>query len=338
MKRMTVLGALNRGLHKLMTDHEEVLFLGEDILDPYGGAFKVARGLSDAFPDRVRTTPISEAGFTGVGIGLALKGFRPIIEIMFGDFSTLVVDQLINHATKMTWMYDQHLDLPLVVRTPMGGRRGYGPTHSQSLERLFLGVPGLTTLAISPITDPGDLLAQAVLGREPVFFVEHKLLYAEPLADVDTLNKQGWIFAEQVGEGMYPTSRLRHSHPPHITLVVTGGMVPLALEAAAFLHDQEELDLEILVPHCLSPLDVAPIIQSVRHTRRLVVVEEGQQRWGWGSEVVAAAAAVALDAPPQRVGAKPFPIPAARTMEDQVLPGVRDIVEAVIATVDDSFH
>ncbi len=139
----TVLASLNSALRQALTQDERVLLLGEDILDPYGGAFKVTRGLSEAFPERVLTTPISEAGFTGVATGMALRGLRPVVEIMFGDFVTLIADQLINHAAKFRWMYNDQVSVPLVVRTPMGGRRGYGPTHSQTLEKLFLGVPGL---------------------------------------------------------------------------------------------------------------------------------------------------------------------------------------------------
>ncbi|MEW6094710.1 MAG: alpha-ketoacid dehydrogenase subunit beta, partial [Chloroflexota bacterium] len=139
----TVLDSLNSALHHATDTDPRVYILGEDILDPYGGAFKVTRGLSTKFPDRVLTTPISEAGIVGVSSGMALRGLRPVAEIMFGDFVTLAADQLVNHASKFRWMYNDNVRVPMVVRAPMGGRRGYGPTHSQSLEKLFLGVPGL---------------------------------------------------------------------------------------------------------------------------------------------------------------------------------------------------
>lgn len=138
-----VLDSLNAALHGCLEADDSVVVLGEDILDPYGGAFKVTRGLSSAFPDRVVTTPVSEAGIVGLANGMALRGLRPVVEVMFGDFTTLVADQLINHAAKFAAMYGHRVSVPLVVRTPMGGRRGYGPTHSQTLEKLFLGVPGL---------------------------------------------------------------------------------------------------------------------------------------------------------------------------------------------------
>jgi pyruvate/2-oxoglutarate/acetoin dehydrogenase E1 component len=132
MKR-TVLDSLNDGLLAAMLQDDSVLLLGEDILDPYGGAFKATRGISTAFPERVITTPISEAGLGGICAGLALRGLRPVLEIMFGDFTTLLADQIINHISKFCWMYNNSVTLPLVIRTPMGGRRGYGPTHSQTI-------------------------------------------------------------------------------------------------------------------------------------------------------------------------------------------------------------
>src|SRR4030067_3642529 len=175
----TVLDSLNAALHQAFARDDRILLLGEDILDPYGGAFKVTRGLSSKYPARVFTTPISEAGIIGVGAGLALRGFRPIVEIMFGDFLPLPADQLINHVAKFRWMYNQKVRLPLVVRTPMGGRRGYGPTHSQTLEKIFMGIPGLKLLAPHTLGKPGQLLLSAInsSNEEPVLFIENKLLY-----------------------------------------------------------------------------------------------------------------------------------------------------------------
>ena len=143
----TVLDSLNQSLHQLLDADQRVVVLGEDILDPYGGAFKVTRGLSSRFPGRVLTTPISEAAIVGLASGLALRGLRPIAEIMFGDFLFLAGDQLVNHAAKFRWMYNDEVRVPLVIRAPMGGRRGYGPTHSQSIEKHFMGVPGLWVVA-----------------------------------------------------------------------------------------------------------------------------------------------------------------------------------------------
>ena len=179
----TVLESLNSALYRSMEDDARVYILGEDLLDPYGGAFKVTRGLSTKFPGQILTTPISEAAIVGVANGMALRGLRPVAEIMFGDFLTLSADQLVNHAAKFRWMYDDHVRVPMVVRVPMGGHRGYGPTHSQSLEKIFLGVPGLKVVAPNTLGDPGRLLESAIFDDDPVLFVEHKLLYTRRLLE-----------------------------------------------------------------------------------------------------------------------------------------------------------
>jgi acetoin:2,6-dichlorophenolindophenol oxidoreductase subunit beta len=182
----TVLDSINSGLHRSMEADPCVYMIGEDILDPYGGAFKATRGLSSKYPERVWTAPISEGGMVGVAAGMALRGLRPVVEIMFGDFLTLAADQLINHAAKFRWMYNDQVKVPLVIRTPMGGRRGYGPTHSQSLEKFFLGTPGLSVIAPGPFAvdgiDPGKFLESAILETEdPILFIENKLLYLLPV-------------------------------------------------------------------------------------------------------------------------------------------------------------
>ena len=161
----------------MLLKNPDVIVLGEDLHDPYGGAFKVTTGLSTEFPGRVISTPISEAGIVGSAIGLALAGFRPVVEIMFADFVTLAMDQICNHAVKFPGMFDG-VSVPLVIRTPSGGRRGYGPTHSQSPENLMAGVPGLTVLFPSPRHDSGQLLTRATIDWPyPTVFFEHKLLY-----------------------------------------------------------------------------------------------------------------------------------------------------------------
>ena len=143
------------------------------MLDPYGGTFKVTKGLSSRFPERVLTTPLSEAGFTALAAGMAIRGLRPVVEIMFGDFLMLAADQIVNHIGKYRWMYNDQVRVPLVVRTPMGGRRGYGPTHSQTLEKHFIGAPGWHVVAPSPFHEPGTLLYRAVLeDDDPVLFVK----------------------------------------------------------------------------------------------------------------------------------------------------------------------
>jgi pyruvate/2-oxoglutarate/acetoin dehydrogenase E1 component len=339
----TVLAALNSALRQALTQDERVLLMGEDILDPYGGAFKITRGLSVAFPQRVLTTPISEAGFVGIATGMALRGLRPVVEIMFGDFVTLIADQLVNHAAKFRWMYNDQVSVPLVVRTPMGGWRGYGPTHSQTLEKLFLGVPGLRVLAPCALGDPGRLLLNAILvDEDPVLFVENKLLYLslvqEPASDPEFVIQESMPepSAAQMAAGdntpayapVYTLS-LRGAPAASLTLTAYGYMAELARQAALRLAYEHEVFSEIVVPTQLSPIDTGALIASLSRTGRLLTIEEGTQSLGWGAEVVACAAE-ALGAGlrvARRLAALDLPVPSSAALEELVLPGVNQIVE-----------
>lgn len=330
---VTVLDAINGALHEALRTDDRVYILGEDILDPYGGAFKVTRGLSSAFPERVLTTPISEGGFVGVATGMALRGLRPVVEIMFGDFTTLIVDQIVNHAAKFRWMYDDKVRVPLVVRTPMGGRRGYGATHSQSLERLFLGVPGLRVLAPSALGDSGALLVSAIADDDPVLFVEGKLLYLREQRDADDLGDLIRTRIDLPGTDA-PAYRVavRDAGRPTVTLATYGFMAELVCEALIRLAYEFETFAEAVVLTQLSPFVLDPVFDSVAATGRLMVVEEGVTAHGWGSEVVAATAehlGHALGAV-RRVGALDCPIPSSLAMEERALPGVDAIVKQVV--------
>ncbi len=329
----TVLDALNAALHRACAEDVRVVILGEDVLDPYGGAFKVTRGLSTAFPDRVRTTPISEAGIVGVATGMALRGLRPVVEIMFGDFITLAADQLINHAAKFRWMYNDQVRVPLVVRTPMGGRRGYGPTHSQTLEKLFLGVPGLRVLAPAALGDPGELLYRAIRETEdPLLFMENKLLYLQPVLDAAslgefTLNSQ--LLENSPAAPLY-TLTIRGAPAPTLTIAAYGYMVELARQALLRLAYEEELFAELVVPTQLAPFDLQPIIASASQTGRLLTIEEGTLSLGWGSEVLARCSE-ALGGQlktTQRLAAAEVPVPASGPLEAAALPGVEEIIQA----------
>jgi pyruvate/2-oxoglutarate/acetoin dehydrogenase E1 component len=337
----SVLESLNSALHKAFTDNKNVYLLGEDILDPYGGAFKVTRGLSTSFPDRVLTTPISEAGFVGVAAGMALRGMRPVVEIMFGDFITLIADQLINHIAKFRWMYNNQVCLPLVIRTPMGGRRGYGPTHSQTLEKLLLGVPGLQVVAPAALClldgsgSPGALLYQSILdNNDPLVFIENKLQYLLPvqnqteLKDFDLSSHPG-----KTGMKLPTYSILIHGAPPAtLTIAAYGFMAELAKQAVIRLAFEHEIFVELVIPTQLAPFEVEPIISSASRTGSLMVVEEGNLTMGWGAEVVARVAE-ALGSQPirvKRLAAKDLPVPSSGPLEAQVLPDVDRIVESAI--------
>ena len=325
---MNVLQALNSSLHACMAESEQVYFVGEDILEPYGGAFKVARGLSTTYPDRVITTPVSEAGIVGLGIGMALRGLRVVVEIMFGDFIALAADQIINHAAKLRWMSEDKVRIPIVIRTPMGGGRGYGPTHSQTLEKHFLGVPGLRILAATSIGDPERLLKSAILeDDDPILLIEHKLLYAETL---QPLNEISEFNVQRSGE-RYPVYHLKvaGSPPPTLTITAYGYMAELARQAVQRLAFEYEIFADLVVPTQLSPFDLDLLIESLAHTGRLLTIEEGSQTHGWGAEVVARTLethGARLQA--KRVAARDMPIPASGPLEKSVIPDVEGIVQA----------
>lgn len=348
----TVLASLNSGLRRAMQNDGRVYALGEDILDPYGGAFKVTRGLSEAFPERVLTTPISEAGITGLATGMALRGLRPVVEIMFGDFLTLAADQVINHAAKFRWMYNDQVRVPLVIRTPMGGRRGYGPTHSQTLEKHFLGAPGLRVLAPAALGDPGELLYNAILADDdPVLFIENKLLYLVRLLQMETPGdfsievlrsadpvKSEPSFLPPLDEAAYASTfrlTLAGAPPSDLTLAAYGYAAELARQAARQLAYEHEIFVEVITPTQLAPFVLDPVLDSARRTGRLLVFEEGAISLGWGAEVLAQALEKLGPALPaaRRLAAMDMPIPASGPLERAVLPEVSDLVAAARALV-----
>ncbi len=335
MTQTTVLASLNAALHDALAADERIILLGEDVLDPYGGAFRVTRGLSSRFPDRVLATPISEAGIVAAATGLALRGFRPVVEIMFGDFLFLAGDQIVNHAAKYRAMYNDQVRVPLVVRTPAGGRRGYGPTHSQSLEKHFLGVPGLWVAAPHVLIDPGALLRQAIFDiDDPVLFVENKFGYGEPLrAEVPGYETVRLADASSP----FPTLWLKPGGGADGLLMCYGGMTGPALEAAALLREREKLDLGLVVVAQLAPTPRTHLDTILRDVApaAVVTVEEAPAEGGWGGEIIATIEQIrdVRRLGPicyRRVGAKNTPIPSARDLEDETLPQVDDIVAAVL--------
>jgi pyruvate/2-oxoglutarate/acetoin dehydrogenase E1 component len=334
----SVLESLNTALHRAMQADERVIIIGEDILDPYGGAFKVTQGLSTAFSERVLSSPISEAGIVGISAGLAMRGLRPVVEIMFGDFITLAADQLINHVAKFRWMYNEQVHVPLVIRLPMGGRRGYGPTHSQTLEKLFLGVPGLRVVAPCALqvadeqADAGQLLQNAIADDDPVIYIENKLLYLAKLQTPETL--PDFEIALSPHQLRYPIYQLtiKGAPPASLTLAAYGHMAELAREAALKLAYEHEIFTELIVPTQLAPFEIPmqPILESIKRTQRLLVAEEGTFSMGWGAEILARATenlGTRLKTS-RRVAAEEVPVPASLVLEKNALPGVDEIIKA----------
>lgn len=327
--RESIGSALARALAK---DPDAILF-GEDIADPYGGAFKVTKGLSEDFPGRVVNTPISEASITGLATGAALRGLHPVLEIMFADFLTLCADQIVNHASKFRSMFGDVDGLPMVIRAPTGGYRGYGPTHSQSMERMFFGFPDMTIVAPSDFHDSGRLLEQALDSRQLTLFMEHKLLYERTVLGNATESRyQGFRLSRTQGAGLDETVVLTPCDPgetPMITVVTYGGVSAMVFAAAREVFLEEEITCEIVVPAVIKQPRLDAIVASAKQSGRVLVVEEGHLSWGWGAEVAAQVMQhcfASLRSPVVRLAAKDEPIPCARPLEDAVLPQQRDVV------------
>jgi pyruvate/2-oxoglutarate/acetoin dehydrogenase E1 component len=304
-----VVDDLNAALHRLMDQDAGLHVIGEDVLDPYGGAFKVTRGLSTKHPDRVLTMPISEAGLIGFGMGMAMRGRPVIAEVMFGDFLALGLDQLLNHAAKLNWMFNGAVEVPLVVRAPMGGGRGYGPTHSQSIEKHFCGIPGLTVLAANQFASPGRLLERAVSLRSPVLLIENKVSYAK----------------------LVEAERIRPSTSPDLVILTYGGVAEACVRVAERLHEQEEIEVGVTVLEQLSPIDGEALARAVGGCRRVLAVEEGVQGWGFGSECARLLLEAGRELKFASVAAKPMPIPNSKDWELATLPNEPGIAAAALA-------
>lgn len=323
MRELFYSHAIREALEEEMERDERVILLGEDIAE-YGGAFKVTRDIVQRFgEERVRNTPISEAGFVGLAVGAALTGLRPVAEIMFMDFITLAMDQLINHAAKFRYMYNGQVSVPLVVRAPAGAGRAYGPTHSQSLERHFVATPGLLVLAPATPEDAKGLLKAAIRCDDPVIFIESKVLYGRrgPLPEEDYVTEIG---------------RARLARPgAHVTIVAYSRMVEEALRAAEALAEHA-VEAEVLDLRSLAPLDMPAIAESVSKTGRVVVVEEGNTSGGVAAEITARVVEECfydLEAPPCRVGSADVPVPASPSLERAVVPDAGDIARAAARLV-----
>ncbi len=322
-----VRGAINAALHDLLTNNDDIILLGEDLHEPYGGAFKVTAGLSVAFPNRVISTPISEAGITGAGIGLSMSGHRTIVEIMFADFLTLCLDQIYNHAVKFPGMFAE-CDVPLIIRAPCGGRRGYGPTHSQSLENILISVPGLTVIYGSHRHNVGQLLINAATGwPNPTIFLENKLLYSEKQSsgDYEVIMPD----SSDQGANIFPTIR-SGSQDPDVTLVSFGGMLPFVERAAKHLQDEEEIEVEIVVPSLLSPIPRQTLLNVLLNRSRIVVIEESHHEFGFSAELLACLMENNFQGRATRLGMPPVPIASARSLEREQMIDEQVIIDNII--------
>jgi acetoin:2,6-dichlorophenolindophenol oxidoreductase subunit beta len=329
-----IVGELNAALRRILSEDERVMILGEDLADPYGGAFKVTKGLSTLAPDRVLSTPVSEGAIVGIAAGLALEGYRPIVEVMFADFLTLTFDQVMNHITKYPAMYDHKVTCPVIIRSPAGGHRGYGPTHSQSPEKHFLGVPNLLVVALSPYHHPFEIYRQLLRRDEAVLFVEHKLLYPQPLTEPADGRIGLALAREHVTPTTLPTVSLSWVPPEQCTTTVLayGYSAFLAARVLEQLAIEDEIFAELVVPAQIAPLDLDPIQASLERTGSLVTIEEGTAGWSWGTEVAAQLGRRQfgrLRRPIDVVASEPAIIPARTDHEGRMLVGAEHIRRAV---------
>lgn len=302
-----------------MRRDQNVFIMGEDIAEQ-GGIFGCTRGLLDEFGEkRVRNTPISEAAMVGMGVGAAAVGMRPIVELMYMDFTFVAADQILNQAAKTRYVFGGKARLPLVIRGQQGIGRGNAATHSQSVETIFTHIPGLKVVCPSTPADAAGLLRTAIREDNPIMFFEHKALYntkGEVPDDPDFMVPFGQ--ANVIREGA------------DVTIVANLLYVSRALEAAKEL-EKLGITAEVIDPRTLVPLDMDTINESVRKTGRLVVVHEAHKNSGWGAEVASQVTEDSfkyLDAPPLRLGAKACPLPFSLNLENAVVPRVKDIVNA----------
>jgi pyruvate/2-oxoglutarate/acetoin dehydrogenase E1 component len=324
MRELTYLEAVREALWQEMERDERVFVIGEDV-GVYGGAFGVTRGMVEHFgAERVIDTPISEYGIAGAITGAALTGMRPVGEIMFMDFTTLAMEQLVNQAAKMRFMFGGTIEVPFVLRCPAGSGTGAAAQHSQSLEAWFVHVPGLKVVMPSTPYDVKGLLLAAIRDPNPVIFVEHKLLYKTrgPAPEASYTVPLGKAEVKRAGRDL--------------TLIATSIMVVRSLEAAAQLAE-EGIEVEVVDPRTLKPLDTETIVASVSKTGRVLIVHEACKTGGYGAELSAAIAESEafdyLDAPIVRLAGRDMPIPYNRMLEHHTVPQVEDIVGKARAIV-----
>jgi 2-oxoisovalerate dehydrogenase E1 component len=278
-------------LKNILTNDQNSFIIGEDIENnnqfnplPYGGAFKVTKDLSNLFPLNVKNTPISEQAITGIGIGLALNGYTSIVEIMFGDFTTLVLDQLLQHVSKFTLMYGRQVQIPFIMRTPMGGFRGYGPTHSQSLEKHFLGIPGLEVIALNQLIPPKIIFNTIIKNKKPVLLIENKILYTKKLYEDIPPGYEVEVMENEVD---YPVVKISPIEAdPNVTIVCYGGILNEVLKSTKDLFSLNEVLVEIFVPTDLNNGSIPNLEISLKKTSLLCIVQEGHSFGSFGSEVV----------------------------------------------------
>lgn len=325
-KRDRVVNIIYNTLKLFFEQNKKIIMMGEDIEGLYGGAFKVTKDLSQLFPGRIINTPISEAAIMGIGTGLAISGFIPIVEIMFGDFISLTFDQILQHASKFCQIYGCNIEIPLIIRTPMGGKRGYGPTHSQSLEKHFLGIPNLDIIALNIRVSPFVIYENIFKTiTNPTLVIENKILYTRFLK-VEEIPGFNVLFSNE----LFPTVKISPIDSiPDITVVCYGGLLEDVEEMIQLAFDEEEILCEVICPSLINPLNIYPIKESVTNTGKLITVEEGSNISALSSEITArlVESHVKINSI-VRLGYNSI-IPSSFSREMELLPNVNKILKAV---------
>jgi len=321
---MSYIKQLQNGLVTLLQD-KDVFLIGEDITEPYGGSFKVSKGLSLEFPHQVIATPMSEQGFTGMGIGMALAGLKVIVEIMFGDFITLCADQMINHASKFVGLYNKKLHF--VLRTPMGGYRGYGGTHSQSLEKLFMGFPNIWVISPSILHNPGNLLIKSLNLGKPILFVENKLDYTRNMFEETKSAKDHYI---ELFNSEFPLIKvtMKDELESDYVIITYGGLVAEAISLQEQLYMEDEISLHIISPSQLFPID-NDLIDLISDYKHIILLEESYPGASWSSEISAILSERKGHSSIHRFSTQLKTIAAAENLENSILPNVNDIADLI---------
>ncbi|TMM11456.1 MAG: alpha-ketoacid dehydrogenase subunit beta [Actinobacteria bacterium] len=326
MPAMRYREALGLALREEMHADENVFLMGEDI-GVFQGAFKVTQGLLEEFGEkRVRDTPISENTIVGAGIGAAMAGLRPVVELMTINFSLLALDQIVNCAASIRYMFGGQVKVPMVIRMPQGAGHQLGPTHSHSLEAIYLHVPGLLVAVPTTAADARGLLKAAIRDDNPVIFIEHESLYGQRGEVADN------------GEPMRFGEAAVRREGDDVTIVGISRMALTAEKAAEELATEHEIDAEVIDPRTLRPLDLDTILESVRKTNRAVIVEEGWPHGGVGANLAALIQEQAfdyLDAPVERVTGADVPMPYSKPLEQAAFPHAEHVVQAALATFKD---
>ena len=326
MPTMRYREALNQALREELEADEKVFLMGEDI-GVFQGAFKVTAGLLQEFGEkRVRDTPISENTIVGMGVGAAMAGLRPVVELMTINFSLLALDQIVNCAASIRYMFGGQVKVPLVIRMPQGAGHQLGPTHSHSLEAMYVHIPGLLVAVPTTAADAKGLLKAAIRDDNPVIFIEHEYLYGQ----------RGEV-PENGGPARFGEAAVRREGDD-VTIIGISRMALTAEKAAGTLAEKHEIEAEVIDPRTLRPLDLDTIVESVKKTNRAVVVEEGWPHGGVGANLAALIQEQAfdhLDAPVARVTGADVPMPYSKPLEQSAFPHEEHVVQAAIATFRD---